>query len=464
MGVAIVGIGSRGGNHIAAFSSDSRTDILYLCEPDTKRWSESQLDKIAESQNGVRPKFISDMRDAFDDNAVDIVSCASTNHWHTLCGLWALQAGKHCYLEKPISHNMHEGFVIEAAAKKYGKVVQTGTQCRSSKAIVEAVDFVRNGGIGEVNFARGLCYKRRKAVGPKGEYAIPEGIDYDLWSGPAPLLPLTRPGFHYDWHWQREYGNGDLGNQGPHQTDIARWFLDVDRYPKTVLSYGGRLGYQAEKNDEHYIDAGDTANTEVSLYDYGGKCMVFETRGLDTPALLRPNGNDPKKDGAKVGVIAYGTKGYMVQSTYTYCAAFDLEGNLLGEFTGGGNHYANFVDAVVANDPSQANAPARVGALSAAVSHMGNISYYLGEDNRVSPAEIEMALKAITSLDDDGVTLARTVEHLETNKVDLEKYPLSLGQKLDFDPEKLVFAHPEAEKLASRAYRKGFVVPKPEEV
>lgn len=278
------------------------------------------------------------------------------------------------------------------------------------------------------------------------------------------MLPVTRPNFHYDWHWQREYGNGDLGNQGPHQTDIARWFLDVDRYPNAVLSYGGRLGYQAEKNDPNYVDAGDTPNTEVSIYDYGDKCMVFETRGLDTPALLAPNTKDAKKAGAKIGVIAYGTKGYLVQSTYSYCAAFDLEGNLTQEFTGGDDHFKNFIDAVAANDPSMARASARGGALSAAVSHMGNISYYLGEGNRVSISEIEKALKEIKSLDDDSATLARTVEHLETNKVDLKKYPISLGRKLSFDPEKLTFDDPEAERLATRECREGYVVPKPSEV
>lgn len=463
LGVAVIGIGGRGGSHVSSFANDSRTTILYLCDPDEKINSASRMDGVTEKQAGIAPKFITDMRKAFDDPAVDIISCATPNHWHTLCGIWAMQAGKSCYLEKPISHNLHEGYAIEAASKKYRKVVQTGSQCRSNKALIDAVKFIRDGGIGEVKFARGLCYKPRPSIGAKDEYEIPKGVDYDLWSGPAQIAPLTRPKFHYDWHWQREYGNGDLGNQGPHQTDIACWFLDVDRYPKSILSYGGRLGYQAERKDDNYVDAGDTANTEVSIYDYGDRCMVFETRGLKTPSLSCPNGK-VKEASASIGVIACGTKGYLVQSTYSYCAAFDLEGNMIKEFKGGGNHFDNFIRAVQNDDPSFANATARIGALSAAVSHMGNISYYLGENNRVSVDELSSALGKIKSLDDNDATLKRTVEHLESNGVDLEKYPISLGPNLAFDPEKLEFADLAARQLASREYRDGFVVPKASEV
>ncbi|HBT77652.1 MAG TPA: gfo/Idh/MocA family oxidoreductase [Planctomycetaceae bacterium] len=473
LGLAIIGGGSRGGDHIKGFLDDKRSTILYICDPDPSR-EDARLDRIAEMQGGLRPKFVTDMRKAFEDPAVDIVSCATTNHWHALCCLWALEHGKHCYLEKPVSHNMHEGFALEAAVKKYGKIVQAGTQCRSGKACIDAARFIRDGGIGNVDFARGLCYKRRKAIGAKGDYPIPEGVDYDLWSGPARMLPVTRRNFHYDWHWQREYGNGDLGNQGPHQTDIARWFLDLDRYPNSVISYGGRLGYQAQMKDDGYVDAGDTANTEVSIYDFGDKCIVFETRGLETKPCTVP-GFDAIGDGlgdgigtaigTGVGVIAYGSEGYLVQSrldrqVYDYCAAYDMEGNLVKEFVGGDNHYGNFVDAVLADDASILNAPIRVGAISAALSHMGNISYYLGENNKVPVSELETALKEIKSLDpeNNSGTLERTVEHLKANGVDLDKYPLSLGPLLTFDSEKKTFADPAAQKLATREYRDGYAV------
>ena len=180
-----------------------------------------------------------------------------------------MQAGKDVYVEKPISHNIAEGTALIAAAKKYNRVFQTGTQCRSNPAIQDAIKFINDGGIGEVKFARGLCYKRRKSIGELGDYPLPENLDFNLWSGPAQFTDpkSTRQKFHYDWHWQRLYGNGDSGNQGPHQTDIARWGLGVTEHPTSVISYGGRLGYQAERKNDDYVDAGNTANTQVTVYD-----------------------------------------------------------------------------------------------------------------------------------------------------------------------------------------------------
>ncbi|GHT17496.1 NADH-dependent dehydrogenase [Planctomycetales bacterium] len=469
VGLAVIGSGGRAKDHINAFSNDSRVTILYVVDPDPARTPDKLLDGIADKQGGIRPKRIADMRKAFEDKSVAAISCATTNHWHVLTGIWALQAGKHAYLEKPISHNIYEGEAIIAAQKKYNLIVQTGTQCRSNPANIEAVKFVQGGGIGTVNFARGLCYKRRQAIGALGEYKVPETVDYDLWSGPAPIKPLTRPNFHYDWHWQRLYGNGDMGNQGPHQTDIARWHLGLDRYPNKIITYGGRLGYDVanpKNNDPNYIDAGDTANTEVSVFDFGDKCIVFETRGLETRDLKAPGIQaDAKGGGAAVGVIVYGSTGYVVQSAYDYSAAYDLEGNRTKEFKGSGNHYRNFIDAVIANAPDKVTAPARCGALSAALSHLGNISYYLGEKNKVSVEEIREGLKAVKSLDDTNATVDRTVEHLKANGVNLSKTPLSLGPSLEFDPKAVKFVNnADADALMTREYREPYVVPKPEEV
>ncbi len=468
LGVMIVGCGGRGGDHIKFYASDPRTVILYLCDPDTQRINERRIDDVAERQGGIRPKSIRDMREALNDPNLDAISCASANHWHALAGIWAMQAKKHCYIEKPLCYNVHEGKALTAASKKYNLVVQTGTQCRSNPSNIDAVEFTRSGGIGEVKFARGLCYKRRAAIGPLGDYPVPPTVDYDLWSGPSIIAPVTRPNFHYDWHWQRLYGNGDMGNQGPHQTDIARWHLGVERFPNSVITYGGRLGYQVEKKDPNYVDAGDTANTEVSIFDYGDKCMVFETRGLPTKPLMIPakvQEENEKMASAGVGVIVYGSKGYLVQSEYSLSVAFDLDGNVIKVFRGGGNHYGNFIEAILKGDPSFANAPARCGALSADVSHLGNISYYLGEKNLVSPAELKKQLSDIKSLDDNEATLARTVEHLESYGVDLAKTPLSLGPYLKIDAEKEVFVdNAEANEMLTRPYRAPYVVPAPENV
>ena len=467
IGIAIVGAGGRSSSHISAWLKDSRTEILYVVDIDEAA-GKSKCDTIAKEQ-GKRPKFVSDMRRAFDDDSVNAVSTATPNHWHALCGIWAMQAGKDVYIEKPICHNIAEGAALIAAAEKYKRVCQTGTQCRSHRAIQEAVKFIKDGGIGDVNFARGLCYKRRKSIGPLGDYPVPEKLDFNQWSGPAKFTDpkITRTRFHYDWHWQRLYGNGDSGNQGPHQADIARWGLGIEEHPANVISYGGRLGYQGERKDDSYVDAGDTANTQVTIYDYGEKCIVFETRGLE----LKPSGDDElnrlfasnkkKKRGNKIGVVFYGSEGYLVQKTYTECIAYNKEFKEVKKFKGGGDHFGNFLDVCETRNMDDLNADARVGHLSAGMSHLGNIAYYLGEENKVSAEQASEILKGVKSLDNNQETLNRTLQHLADNGVDFRKTPISMGPQLKFDTQNEVFDDsPEANAMLTRDYREGFVCPK----
>ncbi len=465
--IAVIGCNGRGGTHIKEWIRHPQTVVTYIIDPDEKV-GERRTAQVVKMQ-GFKPKFVRDMREAFQDKSLDAISTATPNHWHALCGIWAMQAGKHAYIEKPVCHEIAEGRALIAAAKKYKKVCQVGTQCRSSSAVRNAIKFLQSGGIGEVKFARGLCYKRRKSIGPLGDYPIPPQVDFDLWSGPAPFTTprLTRPHFHYDWHWQRLYGNGDLGNQGPHQTDIARWGLGLNRHPNSVITYGGRLGYQAERHDDNYVDAGDTANTEVSIFDYGDKCIVFEVRGLSVDNMKDEEIKRlfPQKRGNRIGVIFYGTEGYLVQCSYTHCIVYDKKFNKVKEFKGGGDHFGNFIEAVMKNDPSILNAPVIEGHLSAAMSHLGNISYYLGEKNKVSVEELKKKMAEVKSLDDNVATVERTVQHLVDNGVDLKKYPLALGPFLKFDPEKEVFPDsPEATAMITRKYREGYVCPRADEV
>lgn len=464
---AVVGCKGRGGSHISAFSDRKDCEIAYIVDIDEKVGQDCC--NALEKKTGKRPKWVKDMREAFDDKSLDIVSTATPNHWHALCGVWAMQAGKDVYIEKPISYDVAEGAALVAAAKKYKRMCQVGTQCRSNPAIQNAMKFLADGGIGEVNFARGLCYKRRGPIGALGDYKIPDNVDFNLWSGPAPYSSpkLTRPQFHYDWHWQRLYGNGDSGNQGPHQTDIARWGLGIDRHPNSIIAYGGRLGYQAERNDPAYVDAGDTANTEIAIYDYGDKCMVFETRGLsvDNSADMEINTMFDSVKGNKIGVIFYGTDGYLVQRTYSHCVVFDLKGQVVKEFKGGGDHYDNFVRAVRSRRAQDLNSDAFQGHLSAALAHLANISYYLGENNRVSVGEAKAVLEKVKSRDNNVLTLNRTLRHLTDNGVDLDKYPISMGPLLQFDPKKEVFTNStEANAMLRREYRAPFVCPTPDNV
>ncbi len=464
---AVIGCKGRGGSHISAFSGRKDCEIAYIVDVDEKV-GQSSCASI-EKRTGRRPKWARDMREVFDDKSVDFMSTATPNHWHALCGVWAMQSGKDAYIEKPISHDIPEGAALVAAAKKYKRMCQVGTQCRSNPAIQNAMKFIAEGGIGQVNFARGLCYKRRKSIGALGDYPVPPEIDFNLWSGPAVYTTpkLTRPNLHYDWHWQRLYGNGDSGNQGPHQADIARWGLGINRHPNSVITYGGRLGYQAERNDPNYVDAGDTANTEIAIYDYGDKCMVFETRGLsvDNSADLEISTMFDSTKGNKIGVIFYGTDGYLVQKSYTHCVAFDLTGKMIKEFTGGGDHFDNFIQAVRSRRAEDLNSDAFQGHLSAALAHLANISYYLGESNKVSIKEAKAVLEDVKSEDNNIVTLNRTVRHLTDNGVDLDKYPMSMGPLLRFNPEREVFTNSaEANAILSREYRKPFVCPAPREV
>ena len=457
LNVMVVGCGGRGaGSHIPMFHKLPQTRIAWLCDAD-RAVLERAADKVEQMQ-GQRPKTTVDMREALGDADLDIVSCATANHWHALCGVWAMQAGKHAYIEKPICHNLHEGRALVAAAKKYGVCCQVGSQCRSNPAVVEATQYIRDGKIGEVKLARGLCYKRRKAIGPLGQYEVPESVDYNIWSGPAQVLPLTRPQFHYDWHWQRVYGNGDSGNQGPHQFDIARVFLGPDVLPNSVITYGGRLGYDVEMNDPDYVDAGDTANTEVSIYNFdGGKTLVFETRGLETDSYLT----------SKIGAIAYGTEGYVVQQEYGRCAAFNPDGEEIASFEGGGDeyHFSNFIQCILDGTPEKLNADARCGHLSASLAHRGNISYYLGEQNRVTVEELKDYFASYASSDDNLDTVDRTIEHLQANQVDLARTKLSLGPELKFDPVAEHFIDTDdARAMESRDYRGEFTVPDAAEV
>ena len=235
----------------------------------------------------------------FDDKSIDAVTIAMPNHWHSLAAIWALQAGKDVFVEKPISHNVNEGRRLVEAANKYNKqVCQVGTQGRSLPGAQQTIEFMRNGGIGEIKLARGLCYNRRDSIGSKGVFEVPAGIDYNLWCGPAPMNPPTRNNkqngpVHYEWHWFWDYGNGDLGNQGIHQMDMARWGLGVNELAQAVVSYGGRFGYE---------DAAETPNTQIVVFDYGPKTLIFEVRGL-------PSVNFKNTD---VGVVFEGTNGYAV--------------------------------------------------------------------------------------------------------------------------------------------------------
>jgi len=436
--VAVVGAGGRGHSHMEGFAGKPGTEVTHICDCDEKA-GQKACDSTADKQNGLKPVWIKDVRKLLENKSIDAVSIATPNHWHSLGAIWAVQAGKDVYVEKPVSHNVLEGRRLVQVARKHNRIVQTGTQSRSNPGMREAMAFIHAGGIGEVQVSRGLCYKRRKSIGPKGNYSVPKEVDYDLWSGPAPILPVTRERFHYDWHWQWAYGNGDLGNQGIHQMDLCRWALNENRLCERTFSLGGRLGYE---------DAGETANTQIAVHDYGAKQLVFEVRGLET--------TDYK--GAMVGIIVEGTKGYLVMTTYEQGTIFDLEGKPVKQFNGGGDghHYRNFQDAVRKRDHKILNADVEDGHLSSALCHLANISLRMGTE--VASRDIADKLKDFQGPENMKACWERTAEHLKANN--LEDCKMLVGPRLGFDPVSETFPNnPKANAMLTRDYRAGYTIP-----
>jgi predicted dehydrogenase len=442
LSVACVGVRGRGGSHYGFFAGRPDAEVTYICDVDEKVANRA-ADGIAQKQ-GRRPKIEKDMRKVFEDTSVDIACFATPNHWHALGAIWAIQAGKDVYVEKPVSHNVSEGRRIVEAARKHKAICQAGTQSRSNPGMREAIEYIHSGKLGDVKLARGLCYKRRPSIGPKGEFKAPAEVDYDLWTGPAPLLPITRPQFHYDWHWQWAYGNGDLGNQGIHQMDIGRWGLAVSDIGQSVQSYGGRFAY---------VDAGETANTQVCIHGYGDRRLVFEVRGLPTKPL---KAKEAHSLGAMVGVIFYGSEGYLVSPNYAGGTVFDRDGNKVVTFNNGDDkhHFANFVKAVRSRKHEDLNGDILEGHLSSALCHLGNISYQLGAT--VSMSEAKERLK---SDDEAAETFDRFVAHLGDNKVSGSE-PLGFGEQLKLDAAKeTIPGNTKAAAMLTREYRKPFVVP-----
>jgi len=441
IGVAVVGLHGRGIDHLNAFVRLADVDVIALCDVDQRTFAKAQA--ILHKHDRPAARDYQDIRKLLDDKDVAAVSIATPNHWHALAGIWAMQAGKDAYVEKPVSHDLLEGVRLEEARIKYKRVCQAGTQSRSNPAHQQAIGFVHEGGIGRVTLARGLCYKRRNSIGHYEDSSAPSEVDYNIWLGPARERPFNQNRFHYNWHWNWDYGNGDLGNQGVHQVDVARWALGA-QMPTSAIGLGGRFGY---------VDDGQTPNTLLALFDYGQAQLLFEVRGLPTQPLM----------GVSVGNIIYGSEGFVAISNEDSgsAVAFDNAGKPMRSFTGSGDHFANFIAAVSSRKQSDLRCPILEGHLSAALCHLANISYRLGEPHPFSSRTTAFGDKI-----DMYEAFGRFEQHL-AESVDEMKKPLKLqemafqlGPKLIFDAHAARFASNErANALLTRDYRKPFVVP-----
>ena len=371
--IAVLGVNGRGQTHvdeIMKISKEYNVELAALCDPDMDIL-QKRTEKV-KSKYGKNIRIEQDCRKIYDDKEIDAVALATPNHWHALQTIWACQAGKDVYVEKPATHNIYEGRKMIEAAYKYNRIVQHGVQLRSSVAIREAIEHLKNGLIGRVYMSRGLVYRWRPNIGNKGISQKPTGLDYDLWCGPAPMVPFTKNLVHYNWHWHWNYGNGDVGNQGIHQTDLCMWGLGVDYLPERITSMGGKFLWD---------DCKEVPEIQTSIYHYPKekKIIQFEVRNWCTNL----------EDGAGVGNIFYGDKGYMVIKGYdtyeTYLGEKREKGPSRSEGGELTRHFQNWVDAMRARDMSIQNGPVQTGHLSSALAHLGNISFRLGKQLQFDP-------------------------------------------------------------------------------
>ena len=445
--IGVIGVGGQGGGHMGYFHKLSGVRLVAICDAD-KAHIESRA-KDFEKNNNAKLKTYMDVRKMLDDKDIDAVTTATPNHWHALVSIWACQAGKDMYCEKPVSHNVWEGRKIVEAARKYNRIVQTGTQRRSSEAYRDAYEYIKAGQIGAVKWVRGFCYKPRFSGngivnGTNGPIPVPEGIDYNLWCGPAEMAPLTRKELHYLWHWVWNTGNGDLGNQGIHEMDLSRWALGDPKLAPRVCSIGGRFAVG---------DAGETANTQIVFLDYNPAPLIFEVRGL--PRKKGDTSMDNYR-GTRIGVVVQCEGGYFAAGEGGGWI-YDKDNNKVKQFTrSGGEHHQNFIDAVRSRKVSDLNADIEKGHLSSALCHVGNISYRLGKKMPVD--EIKKAIGNADLMD----SFDRMLEHLKANEVDLAKEPVTMGPMLTMDPQTEMFTGElgdMANMYIKRNYREPFVVP-----
>jgi predicted dehydrogenase len=435
LNIAVIGVNGQGRGHVSGYAGRHNCVVSHICDVDSAVVGPAM--QTAARAQGFEPQYVQDLRRIMDNRDIHAVSIATPNHWHALAAIWAMQSGKDVYVEKPVSHNVSEGRRIVEAARHHNRICQTGTQIRSQRGSIEAIEFLKAGRLGRVQVARGLCYKRRNSIGNvQGEQPIPNTIDYDIWCGPAPRRPLSRQRLHYDWHWMWDYGNGDLGNQGIHQMDVARWGLGQNNLGRSCVSVGGRFGY---------VDDGETANTQIALFDYGDAKLIFEVRGLPTDAYR----------GANVGNVFHCSEGVMVFTTYSTAVAMRPDGEVIQRFSGSGDHFGNFISAVRSRRREELKADIQEGHLSSALCHLANISYRLGR-----PAPFTQRNGVFNGDADANETLARTEEHLRTNMVPLDSTNLVVGRRLTMDGQRESFVNDaEANRHLTREYRRGFEVP-----
>jgi predicted dehydrogenase len=450
--VGMIGFHGQGMHHLKHLVEELHgVRVVALCDVDTRTMDDGV--EYLKKHDLVARQYV-DYRELCADKEVDGVIIATPHHSHVLIALTAMANGKHVYVEKPVSHNLWEGRkLVEAAAKRPNLIVQHGMQRRSDEGWEQAIAWVNEGHIGKVTLSRGLNYKSRESIGSEpGPGRTAKFINYDLWSACREPVPVTRDRFHYDWHWQWAYGNGDIGNQGPHQLDVARWALGQMTLPRRVMSLGNRWGYK---------DDGETPNNQLAFFDYEPVPLIFDNRGLpmkDMDWRVEPVWRQPigagHVDFPRIGNVIHCEGGLVAESK-----AYDKDGKVIKSFDvrGGGDHLAAWLDSIRAGKPKSENLSILNGHLSAGLAHLANISYRVGKT--MKPEEIRERLQGNAAALD---TLTNFEENLRANKIDWNSDLAVTGPWLEFDPATERFTgefSEEANKLLTEEYRKGFELP-----
>lgn len=452
--MGVIGFNGRGMAHIDGWLKIPGVRLVSLCDADARVLEKGRkhvVDAQAASKQPAAELAVSqDLRHMLDSKEVDAISTATPNFWHSLIVVLGCQAGKDVYVEKPVSHNVWEGRQAVKAARKYNRIVQAGTQYRSSAPIHEAVDYIHAGKLGKVKVGRALVYNRRGSIGKvESTPELAKEIDLNMWCGPTPLEAPHRKNFHYDWHWVFSTGNGELGNNGIHMIDLVRWAMNKNELSRGVISVGGRFAFN---------DDGNTPNTQFAVHNYDDSLMIMEVRGLPT----KPN--SPKVDTYKkqsIGWIVECENGYVAGGT-SAPAAYDHDDKLIQKFDGandkklfGQNHFQNFIDGVRSRKIEGLHAEIEQGHLSSALCHTPNISYRLGQQS--DPEAVAAAMKSDPVAAD---TFERFQAHLAVNEVDLKKDRVTLGVPLKMDPKTERFVdNDKANQLLKDVYRAPFVMP-----
>jgi predicted dehydrogenase len=436
--VGIAGIHGQGNAHIDQYLGIKNVQVTHLIDPDRSLF-ESRSQKVRE-KGGNMPKCFQDIRQALEDKELDVISIAAPNHWHSLLTIWACQAGKDVYVEKPLSHNIAEGRRAVEAARKYGRIVQHGTQQRSMESRAKEIAAVQSGKYGRLRVSKGYCCKPRWSIGQKPTASPPGDLAFDLWLGPAPLQDYHGNLVHYNWHWFWDFGNGDIGNQGVHELDVARWAIPGATLPSKVWSLGGRFAYE---------DQGQAANTQMAVYEFDDVLLVFEVRGLVD-----------KHPDFKFKVLNeyYTTEGMIADRKF-----YPRNGGKpepLTEFpvkvTPGGS-WGSFLEVVRSRKVEDLNADVEHGHYSSALCHLANISYRLGEK-----VAFDQKNKALSENAEVAQTFGNMRANLEAVGVNLAQTKYQSGRVLNFDAQAERFVGAEADKanaFVTRKYREPYVVP-----